>query len=46
MIYTHFAGPFDSDGNVRCYKHQLIADLKKSNTEKNPERFVHYPCYI
>ncbi|KIP08399.1 hypothetical protein PHLGIDRAFT_380566 [Phlebiopsis gigantea 11061_1 CR5-6] len=43
MIYTHLAGPFDSDGNVRCYKHQLIADLKTSNTEKNPEREF-YTC--
>lgn len=40
MIFTHSAGPFDTDGNVRCYKHQLIADLRTSNTDKNPERLV------
>lgn len=41
QTHTHIAGPYDVDGNIRCYKHQLIANLKTSNTERNPERLVY-----
>lgn len=40
VVHVHTAGPFDNDGNVRCYKHQLLAQLRTSNSEKNPERWV------
>lgn len=40
-VHTHHAGPIDDDGNVRCYRHQLVAELRTSNTDKNPERWVY-----
>lgn len=37
-VYSHHAGPFDSEGNVVCYTHRLVAALRESKTDKNPDR--------